>query len=602
MMYFKGNTLAEIKATEIVERLKTYPKPKPPKPIKIRKNWKKSTLTYEGFCKKVDDGVVGEKIDHYVDTYPDHVRRKIEEDIIFLARDILGYAWDAIKKGEGFCNPPNELHVEMVKLFEEALERFVLGLFPRGSYKSTLIAIAKPIQILCKNPEETIAICGETGESARDRLLVIRNHLKYNDNLLKLYGRFMPRNINAGDKRWNRFKIDIEQRKHMGPNASITTASVVKKITGIHPGWLILDDVVSKDNVKTFDQIQMVINFINACIDLAGTSGKIIILGTPYKFDDMYAYVKSEWLDKIDEVTGLNMFAFKQMAVWDENEENPPMPSKYSIPAIRTLKNIKPRNEFATQYLCNPSAAGNTLIKKGDIEQTQYFAFPYDRPEKWWAYMAIDPGASLQAKKCYTGIDVGIPIKPYDLYIDEAVKIRAEPSVILETIMEIVLRPHYMGHFRLIVVESNSFQRIYEGSLINDIREKAHHLSVAGNKEAAKALSLIQVIGIPADDNKDFRIYALEPYFRHHQIHIKTGLKDLLFQVENYPNISDNNRDLLDALTYFPRPEVLGLEFLVNPYGIIKSQKTEVPKRKLLYPRKVGDEDRLMERSYGRCF
>jgi hypothetical protein len=441
-MYFKGQTSSEINTRKIVERLKRNAKLKPPKIKKIRKNWKKVGLTYEGFCKKVADGVVGEKIDHYVDNYPDHVRRKINEDILFLTRDILGYKWDAIKKGEGFCNPPDKIHVEMVELFEKAEERFILGLFFRGSYKSTLVAITKPIQILCKDYEATIAICGETGEAARDRLLVIKNHLKYNANLLKLYGRFMPRNVNAGDKRWNRYKIDIEQRKHMDKDASITTASVEKKITGIHPGWLILDDVVSRDNVKTFDQIQKVINFINACIDLAGTSGRIIMLtsgriimlGTPYKFDDMYAYVKSEWLDKIDEVTGLKMFAFKQMAVWDENEQNPPMPSKYSIPAINTLKNIKPRNEFATQYLCNPSAAGNTLIKKGDIEQTEYFAFPYDRPEKWWAYMTIDPGASLQAKKCWTGIDVGIPIKPYDLYIDEAVKIKAEPSVILETI------------------------------------------------------------------------------------------------------------------------------------------------------------------------
>lgn len=602
MMYLKGQTYAEVKTQEIVEQLKKYPKPKPPKKKRVRKNWKKVGLTYEGFCKKVDDGVVGAKIDHYVDNYPDHVRRKINEDVIFLARDVLGYSWGAIKKGEGFCNPPDKIHKEMVDLFEKAEERFILGLFFRGSYKSTLVAIVKPIQILCKNHEATITICGETGDAARNQLLVIKNHLKYNDNLLKLYGRFMPRNVNAGDKRWNRYMIDIEQRKHMGPNPSIATASVEKKITGIHPGWLILDDVVSRDNIKTFDQIQKVINFINACIDLAGTSGRIIMLGTPYKFDDMYAYVKSEWLDKIDEVTGLNMFAFKQMAVWDENEENPPMPSKYSIPAINTLKNIKPRNEFATQYLCNPSAAGNTLIKKGDIEQTTYFNFPYDRPEKWWAYMTIDPGASLQAKKCWTGIDVGIPIKPYDLYIDEAVKIKAEPSIILETIMEILLRPHYMGRFRLIVVESNSFQRIYEGSLINDIREKANHLSIAGNKEEAKALSLIQVIGLPADDNKDFRIYALEPYFRHHQIHIRRGLDDLLFQAENYPNISDNNRDLLDAMAYFLRPEVLGLEFLINPYGIIKSKKLDMPKRNSLYPRKVGDEDKLMKRSYARCF
>jgi hypothetical protein len=213
--------------------------------------------------------------------------------------------------------------------------------------------------------------------------------------------------------------------------------------------------------------------------------------------------------------------------------------------------------------------------------------------------MAMDPGRSLHAKKCSTGILVGIPVLPYDLFIDEALKIKAEPSDIIETMMDIILRPRYRFRIKTIAIEINAFQTIYEGSLLNRIREKAAEFRKQKEYALASWLYSIRTIGIESSDNKDDRIYALEPYYRHHQIHIKVGLKDFVFQVTSYPNLSDNNKDLLDAQTILH--QVLPSQFLINRRGIIPHRKPRQNKTNVLIPQKVGDEDYL-ERRYTRCY
>jgi hypothetical protein len=359
------------------------------------------------------------------------------------------------------------------------------------------------------------------------------------------------------------------QRSGLSKEPSISTCGVGTEITGIHPTVIKCDDIIGPKNITTADQKQKVIDWINELLPILGNVGRLHIVGTPWDFDDGYAYMMENWLKKKD-ANGNDLFAFRRMGLRDpENDVESIMPHKFGKAEIDQLYHTMPLDEFSKQIMCDPLNRDNTLIPLENI--ITYGRLPVKKEEYWEAFMAIDPGISLQKQKCWTGIVVGIPLPPFHLYIDTALRQKCLPSELLDLVIDTINQ--YQGRLRKIGVEDQSFQKIYEGSLINVVRERMWENPENHN---------IQVVPMKAD-NKLKRIYAIEPYFRHKQMYVKESLKDMIYQLSHYPHLSETNIDLLDSLGYLIR--LLPPQALRNPYGIIKpGRESKQPDRKKYPP------------------
>jgi hypothetical protein len=486
-------------------------------------------------------------------------RYKCEHDLFFMARDILGYTFNRLT-GKGISNPPDEVHREMVK-FLESKERFKLGEFPRYTYKTTLMVICKSIQLLLQDPETTILIATEPKGKAGKILAEIKQHLEFNKTLVDLYGKFRPRQ-NDPLKLWNQKLIYLEQRESIigFKEPSINTASLDADPTGSHPDWIFVDDIVIPKNITTPEQIQKVITFVEKLIHMAGTRGHIVIDGTPYTGDDVYTYIQDKWIKQEDPSTGGMLFAKKIMGLRSKKDGHSIMPSVFTKKHIDLLERTLPAYEFSCQVMCDPMSGASSLIPRELIENILYQQFDYKKYPDYQAYICVDPGLSENPKMCFTGITLGIPIEPYDLYFDYADRFRGKPEDVIRRIVEIIEMPQYKGRVHKVGIEDVAFQKIYKGSLRNKLRQKGYHDII--------------VKGLKADDNKNRRIYAMEPFFRHGQIHIRGTLKHLISQCAGFPNIGLRNRDMVDSAAYMPR--LLPPWFLLDPYGIIEVKEKPV--------------------------
>ena len=478
-------------------------------------------------------------------------KERAQTDFKYLAQEILGYKYDDVKH-KGFKG--NDLVHKMMLETMDADTRFKLMLFFRGSYKTTFMII-KSIQRLINNFEDTILYCGDAWEHARNIGKEVRNHIMYNEKLLHLFGNFIPELNKKSNKTWNRDYWDIAQRKNPtgSKEPSFATAGTEKEITGRHPDLLIFDDIVGPKNVTTAEQRQKIIDYIIQAIPLLGISGELIMVGTPWAYDDAYHHVQTEWLGKKD-ADGSPLFSYARMGIINDDGE-PTMPSVYNRAAIESLKSTIPSFEWCTQYLCDPVAEGSTLIQRKDV--LTYTSLPFPNTSNFDVWITIDPAISLDRKKCWTGIVCGVPVAPYYLYIDRAERLKVLPQDLITSVLDII--DGYDGRVRAVGIEEQSFQKIYEGSLINELRKRMFECPSSRR---------ISVIPLVANDNKHSRIYGLEPYFRHHQIYVQSGCEHMLNQLYRYPRLSEHNLDLIDALAY--QLQILPPIILNNPYGIIK--------------------------------
>jgi hypothetical protein len=491
-------------------------------------------------------------------------KEKAQHDFLYLMTEILGYKYDPKRRiGITGLDPA---HKKMISTMNSP-ERFKLMLIFRGAYKTTFM-IGKCIQILINDPNATILLVTEAGEYSRKILRNVKRHLKYNRKLIELFGNFVPKTGKGSLYSWKWNLIDIAQRDPESEFTlpSIGTAGVDSEVTGQHPDWIIMDDIVGPKNITTVDQKFKVEEYVRQSIPLLGSTGRLIVVGTPWAYDDVYAYLCRNWVDELD-YDGTPLFSFARMGIMDADGE-PTLPSVYDRAQIAQLKAITSTFQWSCQYMCNPVDKDNVLFNRKDIIEYDELPLIERVQESYDVYITVDPAISLNPKKCWTGIIVGIPIKPNHLYIDDAIREKLLPADLIDRVMGLVDR--YKDKVRAIGIEEASFQKIYAGSLINEIRRRMSENPTFKN---------VHVGPLTPNDNKHRRIYALEPYFRHHQMRVRAGLGDLTDQLYAYPHLSEHNLDLLDSLAY--QLQLLPENVLHNPYGIINLRKQEEPKRVL---------------------
>jgi hypothetical protein len=200
---------------------------------------------------------------------PEELKTILENDLYFLAKDILGYE-----------QLEDETHVEVCQFLEKLTPRKAL-LLPRGTFKTTIGTIARPIQKILQNPNIRILIFSETYKQSKKFLSEIKQQLQSNEKLIALYGQFQM------DPGWREEGIVVRQRTRVSKEDTIMTGGVDVVNVGFHYDLIVIDDPHSQNNISTKDQIDKVKNTYKLLLPMLEPGGEICFIGTRWHFYDL---------------------------------------------------------------------------------------------------------------------------------------------------------------------------------------------------------------------------------------------------------------------------------------------------------------------------
>lgn len=199
------------------------------------------------------------------------------EDLIYLAREILGYK-DIL----------DHVHGRFVRLIK-SLKRRKMGLMPRNSYKTSLGTISNTVQKILNNPDIRILITSEVLDNSEKFLGQIKRHLRQ-ENFREIYGDLISVKHKETSREFTvNTRVDNTLKEPTVYAAGIGTINV-----GMHFDLIIIDDPHSEKNVGTKEQIEKVIAHYRLLLPMLEPGGELIIWGTRWHFLDLYDFLLEE--------------------------------------------------------------------------------------------------------------------------------------------------------------------------------------------------------------------------------------------------------------------------------------------------------------------
>lgn len=218
-------------------------------------------------------------------------RHEARENLFFLCRDVL--QWTELTE---------EFHLPMCNRLDAknwpqrsdgSWLMFMLDMWPRGGFKTTIGTKGRGIQTVIRNPEETILIGHGEQVKAQRILGEIKAQFESNEVLRWLFPDIIwddPKNdaAKAGGQ-WSQTAIQLKRNgRYSEPTFTITSAESDE--TGGHYTLMLLDDMVTRKNSRTPEARQKVYEFITAMLFLKDQ--RDFPEGHPHRWPWMRGHVK----------------------------------------------------------------------------------------------------------------------------------------------------------------------------------------------------------------------------------------------------------------------------------------------------------------------
>ena len=191
----------------------------------------------------------------------------------------------------GFKDMTAHTHDPIVSVLEDSHKRKLICV-PRGTFKSSIGAIAYPIWLLITNPNLRILIDSELYGNSVTYLNAIKNIMQSPD-FVDLFGDWMPTNdqVKRLGYSWNDSEITIGKRTKILKEPTISCGGIGTTKVGQHYDVIIGDDYNSPANTATLDQRKKVIDHYQYNLSILETDGVYAIIGTRYHEEDLIGFI-----------------------------------------------------------------------------------------------------------------------------------------------------------------------------------------------------------------------------------------------------------------------------------------------------------------------
>ncbi len=340
-----------------------------------------------------------------------------------------------------------EHHEEWAALVEEHLRICILA--PRDHGKTFFLDFAYPIWKAWKHPGKCGFIFSATQAQASRILIDIRNEIETNPKLAFL----LPQTR----VKWNDHQITLAN------GHTIYARGFGTRVRGAHPIWIVCDDVLN-DETAYSETVRKKQNdyFFNAVSNMLVPGGQLIVVGTPFHSQDLYAEIRERKAYKHCRYSAIKEDG---TALW---------PERYDLKLLKWKRDedIGPLR-FSREFQCEPIADDislfpSYLFKAKDVECPN---LRLGMPLKFWRsmdvtiFMGVDFAISASTQADYTVIwTMGIDQKGrrwiIDIFKAKGMPYQLQRSKIIE----------YGRRYQpaLIFLESNQMQRIFGDELILD--------------------------------------------------------------------------------------------------------------------------------------
>jgi len=159
-----------------------------------------------------------------------------------------------------------------------------LIVMPRGTFKTSLAAVAFSTWSILRNPNIRILLDSELYSNSKNTLREIKQHLE-TPRICELYGEFKNQNC------WNEGEIIINQRTKVVKEATLTCSGIGAQKTGQHYDLIIADDMNSPSNSNTPEALVKVIDHYRYYTSILEPHGTIVVIGTRYSANDLIGHI-----------------------------------------------------------------------------------------------------------------------------------------------------------------------------------------------------------------------------------------------------------------------------------------------------------------------
>jgi len=374
-------------------------------------------------------------------------------------------------------------------------KRRKLIMIHRNSFKTSCIAVGYPIFTLLRNPDASILILAQERAYAIKILGLIKRQMTENEELIAINGGAF-----RGNLPWKEWEIFIKGRKSLGSTMpSINTAGIDSVKAGPHYDLMIFDDVVSEKNTATEEAQKQVIENYRKCSPMLKQGGKMIIIGTPYAFGDLYDYIihtpaESRHFElclgqaRKNSAVLPDVSSFKDVLIFPEGREGTLL-----MPEVLSHQFLDDEKEKDPVWYTSQYEIG--LISSSTAEfDKQWFRYysPQKLPERLRVCIAVDPAFSRKTRADYTAMVVAGQDELGNIFILDIVRDRFDPSQLINKLYELYwqYRPFLVG------LETNSAEYLrysleQEGKIrgLLPIKELKHYGK--NQKKASRIRSLI---------------------------------------------------------------------------------------------------------------
>lgn len=431
------------------------------------------------------------------------VRRKALNDLYFFCREILGYDAMTPQPHKELCDfTISELHKKLI-------------LMPRGSFKSSVVTIGYALWRLVKDRNLRILISSETYAQSKTFLRAIKTHIEQNDTFRAVFGDIRPATLESS---WRQEEITVAGRTRVGREPSISCSGIDQAKTGFHYDLIILDDIVSNNNINTPEQINKTIDHYKLLLSILEPNSDMIIIGTRYSYADLYGHLLEEERES---------FAIhKRSAV--SKDGSLLFPSRLTKDFLAAQKKSQGAAMFANQYQNEPIDQDSAMFKQ------DWLKFYEKPPLALRHFMCIDPAGSNSKSADFTAICVAGIDCDNNIYVLEAIQTKATIADILNMVFDLVLR-YNIADEGCVGLEVNAMQNTLKYIFSEEMNRRNVFFAI----KELKGSSL---------KTKPNRIKALQPYFENGKIFLKKDQYELIDQITRYPKTRHD--DSVDSLAY----------------------------------------------------
>jgi predicted phage terminase large subunit-like protein len=426
------------------------------------------------------------------------------------------------EKGDDNFVPLGGFHKDLCNFVQDRADKKKLVLIPRSHLKTKLISVGYPTMKIINNQKIRVLIYSATWQMAVDIHKAIQKNLQAAEKIVNIWG-----DLSVDAIEWAQDRTRLKANDKREP--TITAAGIGNNLVGGHYDLIIMDDVVSRDNVATMDQIQSVIVRYKDSLDLLEPHGELIVVGTRWHDSDLYGWIMDPSNQISDNYFSMIMKAYEGNIMTGEGFV-PLWNGKFSRENLLAKLKEEGWAHFSAQYLNDPVPEDSATFKRSYFN---YYESDHMRGKLLNKFLLIDPAISMAKDADYTAMVVVGVDEWNNIYILDIVRAKLSPSDIINEMFR--LRDQW--NLIDIALEQVAFQKVLGYSLREDIRFKKHPFHITELK--------------PNDRTKDQRIKGLQPVYENGKVfHSKFLANNIYLEDELVRFPRSSHDDIIDALAY----------------------------------------------------